>query len=119
MSGIEITFDKDGFLAEGTHVLSRKQFLDEFCLTGTPAEQAGLPRHLFHKPFEDICEWAEDAGATSIVVGGSFVTKKPCPADLDLLIFFATSSEVPKSLESFYVDGVQLVFNCSLKMSKR
>jgi len=104
----ELIFDEDGFLVEGTHVISRKQFLAEFCSTDTPDGQSGLPRHHFHKPFQDICEWAEEAGATSIVVGGSFVTKMPCPGDLDLIIFFATSSEIPKSLESFYVDGVQL-----------
>lgn len=108
MSAIAIGFDQDGFLVEGTHVLSRQQFLELFCSTGVPERSDGLPRHHFHKPFQDICEWAEEAGATSLVVGGSFVTKKVCPSDLDLLIFFATSSEVPKSLESFYVDGVSL-----------
>jgi pimeloyl-ACP methyl ester carboxylesterase len=104
----ETIFADDGFLVPGTHILSKRDFLELFCSSSETDGQEGLPRHRFHKPFFDICQWAEDAGATSIVIGGSFVSKKISPSDIDLLIFFATSDQIPKSLESFYVDGVLL-----------
>lgn len=100
--------DEDGLLSAGTHVFTKQQFLDIFCSAGLPDGVEGLPRSHFNKPFFDICEWAQENGATSIVVGGSFVSKKPAPSDIDLLIFFKSSSDVPKSIEAFYVDGVLL-----------
>ena len=101
MESKEFHFDEDGRLVKGTYVRSKESFINQFC-TETEA------RAQFYKPFIDICEWAEDAGATSIVVGGSFVGIKPNPSDIDVLIFFANAADIPKSIESFYVDGTIL-----------
>jgi pimeloyl-ACP methyl ester carboxylesterase len=103
-----LEFDGDGLLLPGTHVISEELFLKEFCSQGPGKDSDIAPRSQFYKPFLDICEWARDAGATSMVVGGSFISQKPNPRDIDLLIIFASSAEIPKSLESFYVDGVRL-----------
>ena len=100
--------DADGLLTDKTHIFTKEKFLDLFCSAGLPAEQQGLPRSHFNKPFFDIYEWAQENGATSIIIGGSFVSSKLAPSDIDLLIFFKNSSDVPKSIESFYVDGVLL-----------
>jgi len=108
VSGHEDIFDNDGLLIPGTHLFTKTELLELFCTSSDAEEGDGVPRHRFNKPFYDICEWAEDAGATSIVIGGSFVSRKAFPSDLDLLIFFANSAQIPKSLESFYVDGVSL-----------
>lgn len=101
---------QEGLLAPGTHILSKNDFLDEFCSSedknmGHYREKA---RSNFHKPFLDIFEWAEEAGATSIVVGGSFVSQKEAPADMDIVIFFATSAQIPQIRERYDVDGVLL-----------
>jgi predicted nucleotidyltransferase len=108
MKNLEDILDEDGLLTAGTHLFTKQEFLDLFCSAGLPVEQEGLPRSHFYKPFLDICEWAQESGATSIVVGGSFVSSKPAPSDIDLLIFFKSSSDVPKSIELFYVDGILL-----------
>ncbi len=108
MKTIEKLFDRDGMLSEGTHVFSKEDFLSHFCSLEAIGAEGELPRSRFYKPFFDICEWADEAGATSIVIGGSFVSKKINPSDIDLLIFFTRSGDIPKSLESFYVDGVLL-----------
>jgi pimeloyl-ACP methyl ester carboxylesterase len=108
MRSLNEILDSDGLLTARTHLFTKQEFLDLFCSAGLPADHHGLPRSHFYKPFLDIHEWAQENGATSIVVGGSFVSSKPDPSDIDLLIFFKNSSDVPKSIESFYVDGVLL-----------
>lgn len=101
-------FDSEGNLIPGTHVLTVDQFLQLFCTQDRNDSSETAPRHQFYKPFIDINEWAEDAGATSIIIGGSFVTKKENPSDIDVLIFFATGEHIPTFPERFYVDGAVL-----------
>lgn len=95
------SFDQNGYLPEGTYQLDAESFVENFC-------KQGSARQLFYKPFMDICEWADEAGATSIIIGGSFISSKESPSDLDLLILFKNASDIPKSCEQFYIDGVML-----------
>lgn len=84
--------------------MTRQEFLAEFCLKGEDHDA----RWAFAEPFERICEWAEDAGATSIVIGGSFVTGKTKPNDIDLLVFFKDSASIRKCSESMFIKEVRL-----------
>lgn len=84
--------------------MTQQEFLDEFCLEGTDLDE----RWAFAEPFERICAWAEGAGATSIVIGGSFVTKKKEPNDIDLLVFFKDSASIRKCSESMFIKEVRL-----------
>ncbi|MFM0010055.1 alpha/beta hydrolase [Paraburkholderia sediminicola] len=110
MDTTKINFDSDGLLNAGTHVLSKAKFLEYFCNDASNSLETNgtANRNQFYKPFLDICDWAQEAGATSIVVGGSFVTRKPLPSDMDLLIFFAEGNQIPKSSEVYDVNGVRL-----------
>ena len=84
--------------------MTQQEFLDEFCLEGDDFDS----RWAFAEPFERIYDWAESAGATSIVVGGSFVTEKKDPGDIDLLVFFKNSASIRKCSESMFIKEVRL-----------
>ena len=109
MSNEGLTF-VEGLLVPGTHVISLEEFLNTFC--NDSESKIGLHeetvRSDFYKPFCDIVEWAEDAGARSIVVGGSFVSRKKRPSDMDIVILFARSDQIPKSTERYDANGVTL-----------
>lgn len=109
MSNGKLTFD-EGLLLPGTHVISMEEFLTTFCCDS--ARKIGryqdAARSDFHKPFSDIVEWAQNAGARSIVVGGSFVSQKEFPSDMDIVILFARSDQIPKSNECYDANGVTL-----------
>ena len=109
MSRDTLTFD-EGLLVPGTHVMSRNEFLQEFCNDNKQkiGRYQEVKRCDFYKPFCDIVEWAQEAGATSIVVGGSFISRKKCPSDMDIVILFAQSDQIPKSNERYDVNGVML-----------
>lgn len=109
MSSEGLTFN-EGLLEPGTHVISLDEFLKTFCNDSESKiglHQEGV-RSDFYKPFCDIVEWAEGAGARSIIVGGSFVSKKKHPSDMDIVILFARSDQIPKSSERYDANGVTL-----------
>ncbi len=100
----------EGLLVPGTHVISEEEFLHVFCSDATRkiGRYGDAARSDFHKPFQDIVEWAREAGAASIVVGGSFVSKKDAPSDMDVVILFARVDQIPKSSERYNINGVML-----------
>jgi pimeloyl-ACP methyl ester carboxylesterase len=104
---VALEFDEDGLLNPGTFTVEVGEFLSTFCRNNT-VDSRGVLRSNFYKPFLDINEWAEAMGATSLVVGGSFVSRKLSPNDLDILVFFPTSDMIPKPSEVYDVDGVRL-----------
>lgn len=101
---------EEGLLPSGTHILHKDRFLAEFCSNNEKSmgHFQETARTDFYKPFLDIYEWAQEAGATSIVVGGSFVSHKEAPTDMDIAIFFATSSQIPQGRERYDINGVML-----------
>lgn len=105
---MDLEFDESGLLKPGTFTVKLDNFLSTFCKNDAPADANRIPRSHFHKPFQDIHEWAEAMGATSLVIGGSFVSHKPHPNDIDILIFFAKSELIPKSSEVHDINGVRL-----------
>ena len=109
MSNQELKFE-EGLLIPGTHVISEDEFLHVFCSDSTRkiGRNRDAARSDFYKPFRDIVEWAREAGAASIVVGGSFVSKKDAPSDMDVVILFAHADLIPKSNERYNINGVML-----------
>jgi hypothetical protein len=73
---VELPFDETGFLLPGTYRLSLAEFHTNFATN--EHRRALLGR------FEPAIEDAKVAGLQEIIVGGSFVSKKPDPNDLDL-----------------------------------
>lgn len=96
-------FDENGYLADDTHQLTKSAFIEQFCL---PANQIargkeGSIRAWFAKPFESLHNWASSVGATSILVGGSFITATPSPGDIDVLVIFSRKSDIINPNHSF------------------
>ena len=76
-----LEFDEFGNLPAGDWPVTRTQLLDRFC-SGTPERQR-------LRPFvAGLLELAGQFGATSVIFGGSFISPKPDPADVDFLIVF-------------------------------
>lgn len=87
------SFDTNGNLHPGIYRLTLEQFDDRFC-SKTNDNSSRYNAHLF---MEDIIEWATQNDAVKIIIGGSFISSKEKPEDLDLLIIFKTTDQIPKS----------------------
>lgn len=89
-------FDSAGYLPDRTHQFTKQEFLEGFCdparFLTSPSILAG--RRLFSPAFSDLYQWAESAGARSVIVGGSFITTKSLPTDMDVLVVFAKRSDI-------------------------
>lgn len=94
---------KEGSLPS-VHEMSKETFLDTFCYQDDGAPQ----RWLFARPFLRICSWAENAGAGSVMVGGSFVSAKGDPGDMDILVIFHRTSDIQHCPESLFVQEAKL-----------
>lgn len=101
-------FDDDGLLKPGTYTADLQGFLDVFCCDELLGSSSNSIRSNFHMALRNIYDWAQSKGATSLVFGGSFVSRKPCPNDIDVLIFFADSAMIPKTSKVYEIDGVML-----------
>lgn len=109
---MDLEFDESGLLKPGTFTIGIKDFLRNFCndpgILDRPFRTTGMSRSHFHEPFESIYKWAAKMGATSLVVGGSFVSLQQFPNDLDILVFFAKSELIPKTSEVHNISGARL-----------
>lgn len=96
----------DGFLPEGLHEVAPAEFLRVFCGSGSRAH--------FYKPMQDIVDFARARGASMILVGGSFISTKEAPSDLDCAIVFAEEAQIPDRAERVEISGVRLdMFFCA------
>ncbi|MYM86930.1 hypothetical protein GTP91_06985 [Rugamonas sp. FT82W] len=103
----KLHFDSDGNLSPGTHEITKELFLETFCFLEEGANIFSGVRHRFQQAFSDMCNWADRNDATSIVVGGSFVTDKPYPNDIDVIVFFKQAKDIPRNIELLEYDGVR------------
>ena len=91
----DLKYTNDGWLEPGLHHITANQFIDLFCGTDT--------RKKYEKAVVNIFDYAKAKGATRIIIGGSFITNKETPRDLDCLIVFRTDRQIPS-----YVDCAQM-----------
>lgn len=84
---LNIKFDEDGDLEDRIHQMSGEEFIRIFCSPGV-AERDRAVRGLYAGEFLNLLKWAKENNADSVLVGGSFVTSKPNPSDIDVLIAF-------------------------------
>lgn len=91
-----IVFDDSGYLPDITHELSLDQFIDAFCDPATTIgpHNSATNRHTFTAPFSKLHAWAFESGATSLIIGGSFITNKATPTDLDVLVLFPSKHDI-------------------------
>lgn len=91
-------------LDHGIHDFNLGEFFKEYCWT---AELGISNRWWFVEPLQKIYEWAESAGAAYILIGGSFVSPKKNPADIDLLVVFSREANVQKCPESILINEIR------------
>jgi hypothetical protein len=104
-----LQFDNNGYLFDGTVQLTVDQFLEHFCASEAAIDADTLaPRSSFFSQFKELYTWASDKGACSILVGGSFVTTKSLPNDLDAVVLFKTSDVVPDAYHGEYGSDARL-----------
>lgn len=80
--------------------------MDRFC--------SGEHRQALRKAVADIFDFALEGGASRVLVGGSFVTKREKPNDIDCAIVFEHENQIPSRVERLDLDATSLdVFFCS------
>jgi hypothetical protein len=95
-----------GLLPKGIWPCTGEEFIDRFC--------TGKDRNHFSATARDVFDFSALRGATSVLVGGSFVTAKEKPADFDCVVVFDKEAQIPDRTERFEIDGTSLdVFFCA------
>lgn len=93
-------FDNTGYLPSGIHLCSGEEFLERFCSSES--------RKTFTKTVVHILDFAKDRGARNIFVGGSFITNKENPSDIDCLIEFYLDRQIPSFLDTPMAGGTMI-----------
>jgi len=101
-------FNNEGVLPKGIHICSGLDFLEKFC-------SFSVERKGFEKPIADILDFSKTNNARHVFIGGSFVTNKEKPSDLDMVIVFLKSEYIPPRSERLLIEGSKLdVMFCAL-----
>lgn len=87
-----------GFLPEGVHRCSGDEFIQRFCLANENRKQ-------LWKAFADILDFAKTRNALCVLIGGSYVTDKEAPNDLDVVIVLRSKEHIPSRTERLILDG--------------
>jgi pimeloyl-ACP methyl ester carboxylesterase len=99
MAGIP-DFRNDGHLPEGDWVCTADEFVARFCV--------GHKRAIFRRSIYEIAVWGASRGATRVLIGGSFITSTDDPHDLDCLLLFPKTANIPERTERLSIEGVRL-----------
>jgi hypothetical protein len=90
--------------------LSQEEFVNKYCSSET--------RLKFRQPIEDVFTFASKSGARNIFIGGSFITEKINPNDIDILIAYERDEQMPKQTQNITYENVRLdIFFCSYEIS--
>ncbi|CAH3609541.1 DUF6932 family protein [Citrobacter freundii] len=91
-------FTEKGYLPKGTHLCSAQQFIERFCMVNEK-------RQALRKAFIDILDFANARNALCVLVGGSYVTDKKDPHDLDVVIVLRSKDHIPTRPERLLLEG--------------
>ncbi|EMJ9289225.1 hypothetical protein R8O76_004940 [Klebsiella michiganensis] len=91
-------FTAKGYLPKGRHSCSAQQFIDRFCAVNEK-------RLALKKAFIDILDFANSRNAICVFVGGSYVTSKEDPHDLDVVIVLQCKEHIPSRSERLVLEG--------------
>jgi pimeloyl-ACP methyl ester carboxylesterase len=88
---------QSGLLPPGIYVATIDEVVERF--------GEGDTRRILAHAFEELGEFAAVRGATRVILGGSFVSGRRDPADLDVVVVFARESQIPAPSEQLEVRG--------------
>lgn len=96
----KLSFDENGELVSGANYsCSGKEFIDAFC--------NGPNRQGYDLAIINIFDFAKNKGARRIFFGGSFITLKEIPHDIDCVIVFNKEIDIPNFLDTAIVGDVE------------
>jgi hypothetical protein len=90
----------NGKLKKGIHYINGTEFIEIFCNNNY--------RKQFQKTITDIFDFARDRSAPMVFFGGSFVSEKAEPEDIDCIIVFSNDSDIPRKTENLLISGLKL-----------
>ena len=93
-------FDRDGFLPVGVWNCSGQEFLERFA--------AGRDRGDFRSALINVLDFGAHYGALSVLVGGSFITTRNTPNDIDCVIVFSSEEQIPPRIESLEIGNIAM-----------
>lgn len=87
-------------LEPGIHTFSIDKFIETYCLS--------QERQIYSESILQVFEFCKQTRAKSIFIGGSFITDKPTPNDIDFLIVYERDDEIPRQIESLTIASINL-----------
>lgn len=104
-------FATSGRLPPGKHEATVPDFIDKFCSNNERKRYLGA--------FLALVQFATNAGAQDLLIGGSFVSSKPEPNDLDCVVVLERDSQIPEERKSIKLEGLTVdVFYCSAEQKE-
>lgn len=94
MKASEPQFDSQGYLADKVHQFTVENFIERFCSNESASNSVEKTRLFYAQPINALYKWATNTGVTSLVIGGSFITKEPDPNDIDVLVLFSKGATI-------------------------
>ncbi|MFP7469973.1 toll/interleukin-1 receptor domain-containing protein [Niallia taxi] len=93
-------FYNNSYLPKGTHVIRINEFFYRF----TSIKE----RVKYRQALVNIFNFAKTKQAKSIIFGGSFITSKTIPSDIDCILVFEHTSEIPGDFSKLVVDNTPI-----------
>lgn len=94
-----IKYNKYGYLDYGIHQMTADEFIYTFCDQGN--------RNMYKSAVINIFDFAKEKGAKRIILGGSFLSTKEIPKDLDCMIVFYKDINIPSFVDCAQMDSIE------------
>lgn len=92
-------YNEQGYLDSGLHTMSANAFISEFCSNGNRSE--------YESAITNIFDFAKDKGAGRIIIGGSFLSTKDDPRDIDCMMVFRKDINIPSFVDCAQMDNIE------------
>ena len=93
-----IKYNKYGYLDFGIHQMTADEFIYTFWDQGN--------RGKYKSAVTNIFDFAKEKGAKRIILGGSFLSTKENPNDLDCMIVFYKDISIPSFVDCAQMDNI-------------
>lgn len=86
--------------------LSESNFIEQFCSSES--------KRKFQEPIEEVFNYSRRTGAKNVFFGGSFITEKVAPNDIDILIAYEKDEQIPRKTQNLDYANINLdILFCS------
>lgn len=115
-------FNERGVLPKGLHKCSSGEFINRFCKF-SGRQGCSEIRYQYTDVLKQLFEYSIKRGAKSIIIGGSFVTQKNMPSDVDCIVIVPNEKCMPNKSEIMTIaecklDLIYLAENDTEKVSR-